>query len=105
VAVLSTGGTIASKQNPSKGGYEATFTGENLVAAVPAIQKVAQIQVEQISKSVAALQMVSIGVRRWLAPIRSKKQHTSSTGLRATCGQVDVDLIPPHKRTYRNVGI
>ena len=49
MAVLSTGGTIASKQNPSKGGYEATFTGENLVAAVPAIQKVAQIQVEQIS--------------------------------------------------------
>jgi L-asparaginase len=49
VAVLSTGGTIASKQNPSKGGYEATFTGEDLVAAVPAIRKVAQIRVEQIS--------------------------------------------------------
>ena len=49
VAVLSTGGTIASKHNPSKGGYEATLSGEDLVAAVPAIRKVAQIRVEQIS--------------------------------------------------------
>src|SRR6202022_4640200 len=49
VAVLSTGGTIASKQNPSKGGYETALTGEDLVAAVPAIRKVAQIRVEQIS--------------------------------------------------------
>ena len=49
VAVLSTGGTIASRQNPAKGGYEATLTGEDLVAAVPAIRKVARVQVEQIS--------------------------------------------------------
>jgi L-asparaginase len=49
VAVLSTGGTIASKQNPSKGGYEAVLTGKDLVAAVPAIQKVARVRVEQIS--------------------------------------------------------
>jgi L-asparaginase len=48
VAVLSTGGTIASKQNPSKGGYEAVLTGKDLVAAVPAIQKVARVRVEQI---------------------------------------------------------
>jgi L-asparaginase len=47
--VLSTGRTIASKQNPSKGGYEAELTGEDLVAAVPAIREVAQIRVEQIS--------------------------------------------------------
>jgi L-asparaginase len=49
VAVLSTGGTIASKQNPSKGGYEAVLTGKDLVAAMPAIQKVARVRVEQIS--------------------------------------------------------
>jgi L-asparaginase len=49
VAVLSTGGTIASKQNTSKGGYEAVLTGKDLVAAVPAIQKVARVRVEQIS--------------------------------------------------------
>jgi L-asparaginase len=49
VAVLSTGGTIASKQDPVKGGYVPALSGEDLVAAVPAIKKIAQIQVEQIS--------------------------------------------------------
>ncbi|HZV59083.1 MAG TPA: asparaginase [Candidatus Eremiobacteraceae bacterium] len=49
VAVLSTGGTIASKHDPLKGGYLPALSGEELVAAVPAIKKVAQIQVEQIS--------------------------------------------------------
>ena len=49
VAVLSTGGTIASKQDPAKGGYVPALSGEDLVSAVPAIKKMAQIQVEQIS--------------------------------------------------------
>ena len=49
VAVLSTGGTIASRHNPSKGGYESELGVEDLVAAVPAIRKVARIRVEQIS--------------------------------------------------------
>ena len=48
VVVLSTGGTIASKQDPAKGGYVPAFSGEDLVAAVPAIKKIAQIEVEQI---------------------------------------------------------
>ena len=49
VAVVSTGGTIASKHDPSKGGYVAALSGEDLVAAVPEIKKIAQIQVEQFS--------------------------------------------------------
>ncbi|MEO8662887.1 MAG: asparaginase [Bryobacteraceae bacterium] len=49
VAVLSTGGTIASKQDPAKGGYLPALSGEDLVSAVPAIKRIAQIQVEQIS--------------------------------------------------------
>ena len=49
VAVLSTGGTIASKQDPAKGGYLPALSGEDLVSAIPAIKKIAQIQVEQIS--------------------------------------------------------
>jgi L-asparaginase len=49
VTVLSTGGTIASKHDPLKGGYLPALSGEDLVAAVPAIKKIAQIQVEQIS--------------------------------------------------------
>ena len=34
VAVLSTGGTIASKHDPTKGGYTVAFTGEDLLASV-----------------------------------------------------------------------
>ncbi len=49
IGVLSTGGTIASKHDPAKGGYVPALSGEDLVAAVPAIQKIAQIRVEQIS--------------------------------------------------------
>src|ERR1700736_4947138 len=49
VAVLSTGGTIASKHDPLKGGYLPALSGEDLIAAVPAIKTIAQIQVEQIS--------------------------------------------------------
>lgn len=49
VAVLSTGGTIASKHNPGKGGYEPALSGEDLIEAVPIIRKIAQIEVEQIS--------------------------------------------------------
>jgi L-asparaginase len=49
VAVLATGGTIASKHDPAKGGYSPALSGEDLISAVPAIRKIAQIQVEQIS--------------------------------------------------------
>lgn len=49
VAVLSTGGTIASKYDPVKGGYVPALSGQDLVAAVPAVKKIAQIRVEQIS--------------------------------------------------------
>ena len=48
-ALLSTGGTIASKQDPAKGGYAPGLSREDLVSAVPAIKKIAQIQAEQIS--------------------------------------------------------
>jgi L-asparaginase len=49
VAVLATGGTIASRQDPVKGGYVPALSGEDLIAAVPAIQHIARIRVEQIS--------------------------------------------------------
>jgi L-asparaginase len=47
--ILATGGTIASKRNPAKGGYEPALTGEDLVQAIPAVRGLAHIQVEQIS--------------------------------------------------------
>lgn len=49
MAILSTGGTIASKHDPARGGYVPALSGEDLVTAAPGINKVARIQVEQIS--------------------------------------------------------
>ena len=43
------GWTIASKHDSAKGGYLPALSGEDLVSGVPAIKKIAQIQVEQIS--------------------------------------------------------
>ena len=49
VAVLSTGGTIASRQDPVKGGYVPALSADDLIAAIPAIGTVAKIQTEQIA--------------------------------------------------------
>lgn len=49
VVVLSTGGTIASKHDATKGGYVPALTGEDLIEAVPTVRKFAQVRVEQLS--------------------------------------------------------
>jgi L-asparaginase len=63
VTVLSTGGTIASKQDPAQGGYVPALSGEDLVSAVPTIKKIAQIQVEQISNIASSDMTPEIWVR------------------------------------------
>src|SRR5947199_4066728 len=49
IVILATGGTIASKRNAAKGGYEPALTGEDLVQAIPAVRGLAHIRVEQIA--------------------------------------------------------
>ncbi len=49
VVVLATGGTIASKHDPARGGYTTVLTGRELVDAVPEIREVARVDVEQVS--------------------------------------------------------
>ncbi|CDG34283.1 MULTISPECIES: asparaginase [Acetobacteraceae] len=51
VLVLATGGTIAGKADPRSAiGYDAgSTTGQQLVAAVPGVDRLAQLQVEQIA--------------------------------------------------------
>jgi L-asparaginase len=49
VAVLSTGGTIASRQDSPKGGYLPALSADDLMGAIPAIRKVAQVQTYRIS--------------------------------------------------------
>ena len=49
VVVLATGGTIASKFDPAIGALAPALTGEALVGAVPGLDKVARVDVEQIA--------------------------------------------------------
>jgi L-asparaginase len=49
VVVLATGGTIASKFDPNIGALAPAMTGEALVGAVPGLDKVARVEVEQIA--------------------------------------------------------
>jgi L-asparaginase len=49
IVVLATGGTIASKFDPTIGALTATVTGADLVNAVPGLDKVASVEVEQIA--------------------------------------------------------
>ena len=48
VVVLSTGGTIASTQNEEEGGFTSSLTGEQLMAAVPGLEQVARIEVQDV---------------------------------------------------------
>ena len=48
VVVLSTGGTIASTQNDEEGGFTSSLTGQELVDAVPGLDQVAMIEVQNV---------------------------------------------------------
>jgi len=48
VVVLSTGGTIASTRSTEEEGYASNLTGEQLVAAVPGLDQVAVIEVQNV---------------------------------------------------------
>ncbi len=49
VTILSTGGTIASQYDEARGGLVPALTGAELVAAVPGLDEVATVNVEQIA--------------------------------------------------------
>jgi L-asparaginase len=49
VVVLSTGGTIASTHSEEEGGFTSSLSGEQLVAAVPGLDQVARIEVQDVA--------------------------------------------------------
>ncbi len=49
VVVLATGGTIASHYDAAKGGLEPALSGADLVRAVPGLDKLARVEVEQVA--------------------------------------------------------
>lgn len=85
VVVLATGGTIASRHDSAKGGYVPTLSGEDLVAAVPAIRKLAQIQSEQIS-NVGSSDMTSEIWLRLAGRVNALLARPEITGIVVTHG-------------------
>jgi L-asparaginase len=49
VVVLSTGGTIASTHSDEEGGFTSNLAGEQLVAAVPGLEQVARVEVQDVA--------------------------------------------------------
>jgi L-asparaginase/Glu-tRNA(Gln) amidotransferase subunit D len=49
VVVLSTGGTIASTRATEAEGYQSSLRGDQLVAAVPGLDRVATIEVQDVA--------------------------------------------------------
>lgn len=49
IVILTTGGTIAMKQDPASGGLVPAVSGEDLIAAVPALKDIARITVREYS--------------------------------------------------------
>jgi len=49
VVVLATGGTIASTRDPATGALKAALTGAELIRAVPGLDTIARVEVEQIA--------------------------------------------------------
>lgn len=49
VVVLSTGGTIASTRSEEEGGYTSSLPGEQLLASVPGLERVARVEVRNVA--------------------------------------------------------
>lgn len=62
VVIFSTGGTISGKHDPARGGYMPAATGEDLVAAVPKLKEIVEVQVEEIT----AINSADMTVEIWL---------------------------------------
>jgi L-asparaginase len=48
VKILSTGGTISAKYDKKQGGFKAALSGQEIIDAVPRLQAIARIEVEEI---------------------------------------------------------
>jgi L-asparaginase len=63
VVVLSTGGTIAGKHDPTRGGYIPTLTGAELIASVPNLKDIANVQPEEFASINSADMTPAVWVR------------------------------------------
>ena len=66
VKVVSTGGTICMKVDPITGGAVPVLSGADLVAAVPGLDRVARVEVEEFSR----VPGVDMGPSTWTPLVR-----------------------------------
>ena len=85
VVIFSTGGTISGRHDPARGGYMPAATGEDLVAAVPKLKEIVEVQVEPIT----AINSADMTVEIWLQLAKRLQQvleQPSVTGAIITHG-------------------
>lgn len=85
VVVLATGGTIASQYDPQRGGLAPALTGADLVRAVPGLDSIATVQVEQIA-NVGGFDMTPEIWRRLARRANELLADTSVSGIVVTHG-------------------
>src|SRR5262245_8628497 len=78
VVVLATGGTIASQYDPARGGLVPALSGAELVKAVPGLDKIARVDVEEI----ANVGSFDITPDIWIQLARRANQVLSSPEIR-----------------------
>jgi L-asparaginase len=83
--VLATGGTIASRYDAAKGGLAPALTGEELVGAVPGLDTVARVSVEQVA-NIGSSNMTPETWRRLAARADTLLRDPDVTGVVVTHG-------------------
>jgi L-asparaginase len=79
VLILATGGTIASQYDAKQGGLTLALSGEQLVKAVPELQKIARVEAEQI----ANLNSADMNPQVWLRLARRANEALSQPDVAA----------------------
>jgi len=85
VVVMATGGTIASTTDPATGALVAALTGEDLVRAVPGLDSIARVEVEQVA-NVGSFDMTPEIWRRLLQRVDAVLAEPDVSGVVVTHG-------------------
>jgi L-asparaginase len=90
VVIFATGGTISGRHDPARGGYLPAATGDDLVAAVPRLKEIVEIQVEPVT----AINSADMTIEIWLQLAKRLQQvleQPSVTGAIITHGTNTLD--------------
>jgi L-asparaginase len=85
VAILSTGGTIASRHDPETGATRVVASGDDLVAAIPGVADIARVSVETVFTK-ASFRMTPGDVQTLAAAVRRQLATEDVAGVVVTHG-------------------